>query len=196
VPHEKFNMANLENLNDEARFEMLPPEVMWAALGNPDPELIVDIGAGTGLFACRFAALAPRAEVYAVDIEPKAVRWMLQNRPLAVCGRLHPVLGRESAVPIATGEGDLVIMINLHHELVHPVDNYREAARVLRVGGQLLVADWMPDNDPTGPPRHVRSTAEQISNMIAAVGFDEIASHPGLVRHSLITARKPSVCSL
>jgi SAM-dependent methyltransferase len=196
MPHEKFDMANLEYLNDEARLESLSPTLMWEALGNPDPQLIVDVGAGTGLFACQFAELAPRADIYAVDIEPRAVRWMLQNRPAAACARLHPVLGAESAVPVATGEADLVVMINLHHELICPVDNYREAARVLRIGGQLLVVDWVPDADPAGPPQHIRSTAEQIAEVVSAVGFEEIALHAGLPRHSMITARKPAVCSL
>ena len=35
--------------------------------------MIVEIGAGTGLFAARFARMAPGAIVYAVDLEPAMV---------------------------------------------------------------------------------------------------------------------------
>ena len=196
VAYEKFDVAHLERLNDESRFESLPPEVMWRALGDPNPRTIIDIGAGTGLFSCRFAELAPSAEVYAVDIEPSMVRWMLEHRPMHLCERLHPLLGREAVVPLGTGEADLAVMINLHHELVDPHASYREALRVLRIGGQLLVADWAPGGEGERPPQHVRASSELIAETLSALGFESITSHPGLPSHSLLTARKPAVCGI
>ena len=196
MPHEKFDIAKLEQLNDPSRFEYLPPELMWSALGNPQPRTIVDIGAGTGLFACGFAGLAPDSIVYAVDIEPAAVRWMHENKPAAGCPQLRPLLGSEHAVPLATGEADLVVMLNLHHELVDPVASYREALRLTQIDGQLLVADWMPSDETDGPPQHVRVSAEQIAEVVKSVGFEDVVIHAGLARHSLVTARKPIVCGL
>jgi SAM-dependent methyltransferase len=196
MPHEKFDIKHLEKLNDPARFELLPPDVMWEALGNPSPRTIVDIGAGTGLFACRFAELAPDAIVFATDIEPAAVRWMIEHRPPSMCDRLRPLLARESAVPLATGEADLTVMLNLHHELVDPIASYREALRLTQIGGQLLVVDWAPDGIEMGPPQHIRVSAEQIAEVARTVGFDDIVIHPPLPRHSLVTARKPAVCSI
>jgi len=193
---EKFNVAQLERLNDEARFEDLRPEVMWAALGEPNPRTIIDVGAGTGLFACRFAEMVPAAHVYAVDIEPAMVRWMMQHRPESLCARLHPLLGRETVVPLGTGEADLVVMINLHHELADPQGSYQEALRLLRIGGQLLVADWALSDEQGGPPQHVRASPDQITRMLTTVGFESVVGHPGLTKHSLLTARKPAVCGL
>lgn len=196
MAYEKFDVARLAGLNDEARFESLPPEVMWRALGDPSPQTIVDIGAGTGLFSCRFAEMVPDSQVYAVDIEPSMIHWMLEHRPLYLCERLHPLLGKETAVPLGTGEADLAVMINLHHELVDPHASYREALRVLRIGGQLLVADWAPGGDSERPPQHIRSSPELIAETLSAVGFESVTSDSGLQSHSLLTARKPAVCGL
>ncbi len=196
MPHEKFDMANLEKLNDTSRFDYLRPDVMWSSLGNPQPRTIIDIGAGTGLFACHFADLAPDAIVYAVDIEPAAVNWMTENEPASGCGRLRPTLGTEHGVPLATGEADLVVMINLHHELVDPVESYQEALRLTQIGGQLLVADWAPGDVNGGPPQHVRVSAEQIAEVARSVGYEEVVVHPGLERHSMVTAVKPAACGL
>lgn len=195
MPHEKFDVSKLERLNDPARFEYLDPDAMWAALGSPRPSNIVEIGAGTGVFACRFAELAPEAEVYAVDVEPAMVRWMLENCALSACGRLHPMLSRETVVPLPTGESDLVVMINLHHELADPPATYAEALRLLRIGGQLLVADWAPGAQG-GPPSHVRVDAEQIARVASRVGFESVETHDTLPYHSLVTARKPAVCGV
>ena len=196
MPHEKFNLAHIDRLNDPARLEDTPPAVLWEALGNPTPQTIIDVGAGTGLFACQFAGLSPEATVYAIDIEPAMVRWMLEHRSPALCSRLQPLLGKESAVPLTTGEADLVVMMNLHHELVDPHASYREALRLTRIGGQLLVVDYAPDGQEPGPPHHIRVAADQIADVARAVGFDEVTVHPPLPRHSLITARKPVICSL
>ena len=87
MPHEKFDLSRLERLNDESRFKALDPRVLWAALDTPAPDVIVEIGAGTGLFASRFAAMAPQATVYAVDMEPEMVAWMSDNRPEVATGR-------------------------------------------------------------------------------------------------------------
>jgi SAM-dependent methyltransferase len=196
VPYEKFDVTKLERLNDPARFEYLDPAVIWGAAHVDDPHVIIEIGAGTGMFSCRFAEMAPNAEVYAVDVEPTMVRWMFEHMPPAVSGRLHPTLADETVVPLATGEADVVIMINVHHELADPISTYREALRLLRIGGKIVIADWSPDDTAGGPPAHVRASAAQIGELLGKVGFADVCEHDGLPRHSLITACKPTVCGL
>lgn len=196
MPHEKFDVSKLERLNDESRFEYLDPELLWRTAAVPDARSIVEIGAGTGLFACRFAEYAPQAEVFAVDVSQVMVRWMLEHRPTALCDRLHPLLARETSVPLGTGEADLVVMINVHHELADPRSSYREALRLLRIGGTLLIADWRLGDETRGPSQSCRASADEIAEVLETVGFDEIESHPDLPHHSLITARKPAVCGL
>lgn len=194
MPHEKFDLAKLERLNDEARFEYLDPGTIWAAAATPDARTIIEVGAGTGLFACRFAELAPHADIYAADMEPVMIRWMFQHRPAALSGRLHPVLSEETKVPLPTGEADLVVMINVHHELADPQASYREALRLLKIGGTVLIADWRPGDTGSGPPQSVRASAEDISAILSAVGFLDVVQHDGLAHHSLLTAQKAAVC--
>ena len=196
MPHEKFDARKLERLNDPARFEYLDPRVIWDAAGVPAPSCIVEIGAGTGLFACKFAEFAPQADVYAVDVEPAMVRWMYEHRPAALSGRLHPTLAPETSVPLPTGEADLLVMIDVHHELVDPLSTYREAIRLTRIGGTIVVADWAPGETPGGPSQRVRVTAEEIVGLLGKVGFEAAKTHDSLRYHSLVSAHKPAACAL
>lgn len=190
-PYMKFDIAKLEKLNDPGRFETIVPEVMWAALGEPSPETIVEIGAGTGLFAAAFAAKAPSAEIYAIDIEPKMVEWMRANRPEVASGRIVPVLAEETRVPLDDGIADIVVMINLHHELAEPEATCAEAYRLLKSGGMILVADWADRDTPKGPPREIRASAEELLAALEGAGFVDACSHDKLVWHELVTAVKP-----
>ena len=186
----KFDMAKIARLDDVGRFDDLDPDVMWDALGSPSPRTIVDIGAGTGLFARRFARLAPEAVVFAADTEPRMLAWMAGHRDPEVDARLRPVLAEETAVPLPDGSTDLVVMVNLHHELADPEATYRESLRLLRPGGQLLVVDWARTEMVGGPPQHVRATSDEIVAMLAVAGFSEARAHHGLPKHSLVTALK------
>jgi len=190
MAHQKFDVSKIERLEDVARFESLDPDVMWAALGSPSPRVIVDIGAGTGLFARRFAAMAPDATVFAADTAPVMLNWIDEHPDPVVGDRIKPLLAEESKVPLADDSADLAIMINLHHELIDPAASYREALRLLRPGGQLLIVDWAPGNMEGGPPQHIRAAPGQIIGLLESAGFVEAAAHAGLPKHSIVTARK------
>jgi ubiquinone/menaquinone biosynthesis C-methylase UbiE len=165
---------------------------MWAALGIDDPRSIVDVGAGTGLFSERFAELAPHATVYAVDRSVAMLDWVREHRGALVgSGRVVPVLSDEVRVPLPDGIADAVVMINLHHELDDPLGTYREALRLLNVGGRLMVADWAPRETPKGPPLAVRVTPKRLEELLECVGFGDVREHGGLPNHTLVTATRP-----
>lgn len=189
--HLKFDVAKLERLNDPGRFDTLSPDSMWRALGAPDARTIVDIGAGTGLFAAQFARLAPHALVYAADIEQTMIDWMRENRPEVADGRMLPVLSEETCIPLDDAVADVVTTLNLHHELVDKVQTYREALRLLKRGGRLLAVDWAPVDSPKGPPIAIRASVEEAAVAIAEAGFEQIESHGGLPYAWMITARRP-----
>jgi ubiquinone/menaquinone biosynthesis C-methylase UbiE len=188
----KFDPAKLEKLNDPARFDTLPPEVFWRALGlGARPCALVEIGAGTGLFAAAFAALAPEAVIYAADTSDQMIRWMKANRPEVASRRVVPVKAAETHVPLEDGIADAVYMINLHHELARPAESYAEARRLLTTGGRLLVVDWAPRETPKGPPLAVRATPETLVRMLAGAGFtDIVADTTTLPWHTMVTATR------
>ncbi len=163
---------------------------MWAALGAPERAVVVDVGAGTGLFAARFAEMAPGSTVYAVDTEDVMLDWMRANRAEVASGRVVLVKGEETKIPLPDDFAGLVTMINLHHELADPDATYSEVHRLTKPGGQLLVVDWKPGDSPKGPPQNVRVTPEVLAESVRRAGFVRVRSHGGLPWASLITAER------
>ena len=193
MAHLKFNMDKLERLNDPGRFESLPPDTFWPALGPlPPAATIVEIGAGTGLFAAAFAERAPEATVYAADTAEAMLDWMRANRPEVTDGRVVPIKAEETYVPLADGVADAVYMINLHHELAHPEQSYAEAFRLLKPGGRVLVVDWAPRDTPKGPPPEVRVSMDALAALLHDAGFAEVAvDDTTLAWHLMATAVRP-----
>jgi len=193
VAHLKFDMAKLEKLNDPARLESLPPGVFWHALDEPaGARVIVEIGAGTGLFAAEFAKRAPSAVIYAADTAPQMLDWMREHRPEVSEGRIVPVLATETSVPLEDGVADALYMINLHHELAEPDASYSDAYRLLAPGGRLLVVDWADRDTPKGPPRDVRVSAPALQALLEDAGFKGVqVDCTTLPWHIMATAQRP-----
>jgi ubiquinone/menaquinone biosynthesis C-methylase UbiE len=188
----KFDPAKLAKLNDPKRLEILNPELIWTKADLKDPDILVDIGAGTGFFALPFSRKVRKGKVYACDISEEMISWMKNNLPPESQGVVIPLKMEESSVPLPDGIADLVYMINLHHELEDPVAAIKEALRLLKSGGKLIIIDWKKEETPNGPPLTIRLTEETIESQMLACGFTNIRKHAVLPYHSFLVGGKIS----
>lgn len=186
----KFDPQKLAKLNDPKRLEYLNPDLIWDTLNPGNPRTIVDIGAGTGVFAVLFSRKMNGGRTYACDVSDVMVDWMRDNLPRELKYSVVPVKMEESAVPLPDGVADLVYMINLHHELDEPEKVAKEAFRLLRQGGKLAVIDWKKEETPEGPPLSIRVTVETIEEQMRDAGFSGIKDYSVLKFHSFVTGNK------
>lgn len=183
----KFDPAKRHMLNQEHRLQWLPPATIWDMIDHPEPELIVDIGAGTGYITEAFAEERPSAKIMALDIEPQMIREMHNN--LKHNHRICPILMAPDTIPLPEDSVDVVWMVNLFHELDEPVNMLSEIKRTLKSGGKLLVIDWDKEAESfnEGPPQHHRLSMEAISEQIRTQNF-RIESSRKLPNHTGVVA--------
>ncbi|MGH7445828.1 MAG: ArsR/SmtB family transcription factor [Longimicrobiales bacterium] len=161
---------------DSMRRELFGSRAELAALADLlDPEWVVgDLGCGTGQFAETVAPVASR--VIAVDES----REMLDaaRRRLGDVVNVEVREGALESLPIADGTLDAAVMVLVLHHLVDPLRALRDAARVLKPGGRLLVVDMAAHTREQYRERmgHVwlGFPAEQLETWLAEAGFDRV----------------------
>lgn len=106
-----------------------------------DPDWVIgDLGCGTGQVS---EALAPFVrQVVAVDSSGE----MLQAARARLREYRHVTIRRGTLerLPLDAGELDAAVMVLVLHHVAEPAAILAEAARVVRPGGRLLIADMLP----------------------------------------------------
>jgi ArsR family transcriptional regulator len=114
---------------------------LQALPGLLDPQWTVgDLGCGTGHAASALAPFVHR--VLAVDRSGEmlqAARRRLREYPNVEVRR-----GELESLPIGEGELDAATLLLVLHHVSGPADALREAARVLKPGGRILICDMLP----------------------------------------------------
>ena len=113
-------------------------------LAEPRPDdLVVDLGAGTGLLAL---ALAPRVrELVAVDISERMLERLDDAAAADGATNLEPLLADLRRLPLEDESATLVVSNYAFHHLDDSGKELAlaEARRILRPGGRLVICDMM-----------------------------------------------------
>ena len=111
------------------------------ALGSAGIGKLVDIGTGTGRMLELFAPAATAAVGFDKSSEMlRVARAKLDD----LAARVELRQGDMYALPLPSGDADLVILHQVLHYADEPAAAIREAARVLAPGGRLVVIDFAP----------------------------------------------------
>jgi ubiquinone/menaquinone biosynthesis C-methylase UbiE len=114
----------------------------------PDGGRVLDVGCGTGTLAIALAAARPDARISGIDGDPEALA-LARAKPGATT--ITWVQGLATALPeIDDASADAVVLSLVLHHLAPAAKGaaLAEAARVLKPGGRLHVADWGRPHDP------------------------------------------------
>src|SRR5690606_30387852 len=111
-------------------------------IGKAPVDSLVDVGTGTGRMLELFAPRAAQAVGVDLSRDMLAVaRAMIDRKGLTNC---QVRLGDMYDLTMADGSADLVLFHQVLHFADDPLAAIREAARILRPGGRVVVVDFAP----------------------------------------------------
>lgn len=138
--------------------------------------VVADLGAGEGTLS---QLLAQRAEhVIAIDSAPKMVEFGTELARRHGLKNLEYRMGDIESPPIADGAVDLAIFSQALHHADNPMVAVREAHRILRPGGRLVVLDLLQHNFDQArelyADRWLGFSEAELAGMLEQAGFTQV----------------------
>jgi len=194
VPAEPMSWLGADWLTRAEREAEEQPEVMLDALGLRPGMRVADVGAGVGFHTVRLARrVAPGGQVWATDIQREMVELLRANVEAEGLKNVTPVLTRPEETGLPDGQVDLVLMVDVFHELAEPEQMLAALRRALAPGGRVALVEFRAE-DPRVPIKaeHKMSVAQADAELEAA-GFARVQRFDGLPwQHLLIYAPSPA----
>ncbi len=148
------------------------PDRAIAALAIAPGSIVADVGAGSGYMTVRLAAAVGAAgRVYATDVQPEMISRLVARLDSAKIRNVTTVLATPDDPRLPAAALDLVLMVDVYHELSAPQRTLQQLKRTLRGGGRLVLLEYRKE-DPTIPIRdeHKMTVAEAKAEL-EAEGF-------------------------
>lgn len=189
MSNNRFNPEKLEKLNNPDRIKEMPIDFMSEKAGLNKPQVIIDLGAGTGLFSKALADYHSGCQIYACDISQVMVDWMSENvKPNYE--NIYPMLMDDAKVHLNDEVADFLLMVNLHHEIDKHEYTVQEAYRLIKKGGSIAISDWRKEEMPKGPSIEIRVDSSEIKQQLEDAGFTQVQIFTEFRHNYLVVAKK------
>lgn len=161
-------------------------------MGIDEKQRVAELGCGNfGFFVFPLARLVGRqGKAYAVDILKPTLEEIKKEAKKNNFPQIITVwsnLEIFKATNIETSSLDSALLINVLHQSEKKIEIMREAIRLLKRGGKLLIVEWKNMDLPLGPAPEKRVKLESLKSVIPKIGlniteeFEAGPYHYGLV---------------
>jgi len=127
----------------------LNPEAILKQLDIRDNMQIADFGCGHGYFSIPLAKVANQGKVYILDVRKSALEAVKSQAELDKVDNIkaiHCNLEIPNGSKLPNNSIDLVVLVNILFQTEKKGEIIKEAKRVLKKQGQMVVIDWIPNS--------------------------------------------------
>jgi ubiquinone/menaquinone biosynthesis C-methylase UbiE len=157
----------------------------------PKGATVADIGAGSGYMTEKLSKkVGPMGKVYATDIQQGMIDLLTKRMSKRKLTNVTPILGTQDDPRLPVESIDLVLMVDVYHELSQPQLMLRHIKASLKPGGRLALVEYRKE-DPNVPikPEHKMSVAEAKLE-VEAEGFKLTTTNEDLPRQHVLIFTK------
>jgi ubiquinone/menaquinone biosynthesis C-methylase UbiE len=160
---------------------------------------ILDVGGGGGRTVSKLAAIVTQGKVYGIDFsEQSVVATKRTNAQWTDLGRVEVQNGSVSQLPFADGMFNLVTAVETHFWWANLPGDMREALRVLKPGGSLIVIAEIYKGMSTGAGKVAEKYASRSGmTLLSAAEHRELFSNTGYSNVQVVEKREKGwICGI
>lgn len=159
-------------LDRAGRDEEEKPEVVIEALNLRGGETVVDLGAGSGYFTFRIAPkVGPRGKVLAVEIQDEMIDALRRRAKEQKVANVEIIKGTESDPHLPASSVDVVLMVDVYHELAYPFEVMTAVHRALKPGGRVVFVEYRQEDPKVQIKALHKMSVAQLEKEMQAVGL-------------------------
>jgi ubiquinone/menaquinone biosynthesis C-methylase UbiE len=164
------------------------PEHVLDVVGIHAGQTVADVGCGTGYFTVRIAKrVAPNGRVLAVDVQPQMLDLLRKRLAKEKIDDVVTILATETDVKLPAREVDVVLMVDVYHELARPDLTMAQVKSALSPGGKLVLVEYRAEDPKVEIKPEHKMTLAQIKNELGAAHFTFVSSDESLPEQRIVT---------
>jgi protein-L-isoaspartate O-methyltransferase len=138
-------------------------------------DVVADLGAGSGYYAFRMAPkVGEKGKVLAVEIQDAMLAELKKRIEKQKVTNVETIKCTESDPKLPEKGVDLVLMVDVYHELAFPYEVMLAVRKSLKPGGRVVLVEYRKE-DPKVPIKEVhKMSEEQIKKEMAVVGLHHL----------------------
>lgn len=157
--------------------KLIDPRATLKRIGVAQGMKVSDLGCGgAGHFVLPAAEMVGDSGMaYAVDILKSVLNEVSRKARLNGIQNLKTIwanLEIYQSTRIPDHMLDMAFLINILFQSKEHLNIFKEAKRIIKHGGKLLVIDWNQTHVPFGPPLIDRVSAKEVKSIANSLGFD------------------------
>ncbi len=124
-------------------------------------EAVADIGCGTGYYVSRMSRIVgEKGTIFGVEIQQEMLDLMLRKMRLMKIENVKPILGDVKDPKLPAESCDLILLVDVYHELDFPYEMTRAMIGALKKGGRLVLIEFRKE-DPKVPIKELHKMSEE-----------------------------------
>jgi ubiquinone/menaquinone biosynthesis C-methylase UbiE len=155
-------------------------------------EVVADLGAGSGYFTFRMAPkVGNTGRVLAVDVQDEMLQTLKQRAAAKNITNVQVIKASETDPHLPIGAVDLVLFVDVYHELAYPYEVMQKVRDSLKPNGRVVFVEYRKE-DPEVPIKEVhKMSVAQLDKEMMAVGLVPVRRIETLpMQHILIFGKR------
>ncbi|MDX1565601.1 MAG: class I SAM-dependent methyltransferase, partial [Phycisphaeraceae bacterium] len=108
---------------------------------------VCDLGCGNGYHSLKMARLVgPEGKIYGVDIQKQMLRMLEKRAAEAGIQNVVPVLGKVHDPNLKPESCDMILLVDVYHEMSHPRAMLRKMREALKPTGRLVLVEFRAED--------------------------------------------------